>query len=135
MFDASKDNKVSNIASRFYAAGDDVWKVMNYEIEKKKLLGIVQKAAIKDKPLTMKAQTVDQQNVARAFGLDPNNVDLVALSRVPKDRLSAGFINRYGENPLDEFLSEEAATITKKQHSKLLKNPRGYRCPETVAFR
>ncbi len=113
MFDASKDNKVSNIASRFYAAGDDVWKVMNYEIEKKKLLGIVQKAAIKNKPLTMKAQTVDQQNVARAFGLDPNNVDLVALSRVPEDRLSKEFINRYGKNPLDEFLSEEAATITK----------------------
>ena len=112
LFKASRGQS-SNLAARLYAAGDDVWKVMNYEIEKKKLLGIVQKAVIKGKPLTMKSQTSDQQNIARTFGLDPDNVDLVALSKVDPSKLTENFIERYGKNPLKEFVSEEAATVTK----------------------
>ena len=112
IFKASRGQE-SNLAARLYSAGDDVWKVMNYEIEKKKLLGIVQKASVKGKPLTMKSQTADQQNIAKTFGLDPDNVDLVALSKVESSSLSKEFVERYGNNPLKEFVSEEAATITK----------------------
>ena len=102
-----------NFAARLYSAGDDVWKAMNFEIEKTKLLGIVQKASIKNKPFNMKSQTVDQQNIAKSFGLDPDNVDLVALSKVDPNSLTKEFVDRYGKNPLKEFISEEAAYITK----------------------
>ena len=112
VFQASSKQS-TNLAARLYSAGDDVWKAMNFEIEKKKLLGIVQKASIKNKPLTMKSQTADQQNIARSFGLDPDNVDLVALSRIDPGSLKKEFIDRYGKNPLLEFVSEEAAYITR----------------------
>lgn len=93
-------NAQNNFATQLYRAGDDVWKVANFEIEKRKLRGMVQKAVLKGNPMALKARTLEQANIARAAGLDPNNVDLVALSR-------------QGKNQIDEFLSEEAAYITR----------------------
>tara|TARA_R100000664_G_C2758982_1_gene148301 strand:+ start:2710 stop:6771 length:4062 start_codon:yes stop_codon:yes gene_type:complete len=99
LFKKSADAQ-NNFATQLYRAGDDVWKVANFEIEKRKLRGMVQKAALKGKPIALKANTLEQANIARSAGLDPNNVDLVALSR-------------QGKNQFDEFLAEEAAYITR----------------------
>ena len=46
--------------------------------------------------MALKANTLEQANIARAAGLDPNNVDLVALSR-------------QGKNQFDEFLADQLA--------------------------
>jgi len=99
LFKKSADAQ-NNFATQLYRAGDDVWKVANFEIEKRKLRGMVQKASMKGNPMSLKARTLEQSEIARAAGLDPNNVDLVALSRKGKDSI-------------DEFLSEEAAYITR----------------------
>jgi hypothetical protein len=93
-------NAQDNFMTQLYRAGDDVWKVANYEIEKKKLLGMVQKAVLKNKPFTLKSTTPDQAKIATQYGLDPNNVDLVELSKK-------------GKNVINEFISEEAAYITR----------------------
>ena len=132
IFKASK-NQERNLFARLYSAGDDVWKAMNFEIERKKLLGIAQKAALKDRPFTMKPQTVDQQNIAKYFGLDPDNVDIVALSRIDKSKIGKDFIDRYGEydpstgkkvaNPLKEYMSLEAETITKNNIPNYARTP------------
>ena len=89
-----------NFMTQLYRSGDDVWKVANYEIEKKKLLGMVQKAVLKNKPFTLKSTTPDQAKIATQYGLDPANVDLVELSKK-------------GKNVINEFVSEEAAYITR----------------------
>ena len=89
-----------NFMTKLYRAGDDVWKVANYEIEKKKLLGMVQKAVLKNKPFTLKSTTPDQAKIATQYGLDPKNVDLVELSKK-------------GNKVINEFISEEAAYITR----------------------
>jgi len=90
----------NNFMTQLYRAGDDVWKVANYEIEKKKLLGMVQKAVLKQRPFTMKANTPDQAMIAKQFGLNPDGVDLVELSKK-------------GKNVIDDFISEESAFITR----------------------
>jgi hypothetical protein len=89
-----------NFMTQLYRAGDDVWKVANYEIEKKKLLGMVQKAVLKNKPFTLKSTTPDQAKIATQYGLDPSNVDLIELSKK-------------GNKVINEFISEEAAYITR----------------------
>jgi len=89
-----------NFMTQLYRAGDDVWKVANYEIEKKKLLGMVQKAVLKNKPFTLKSTTPDQAKIATQYGLDPANVDLIELSKK-------------GNKVINEFISEEAAYITR----------------------
>tara|TARA_R100001129_G_scaffold186585_1_gene179026 strand:- start:9 stop:4139 length:4131 start_codon:yes stop_codon:yes gene_type:complete len=105
----------NKFASRLYRASDDFWRVANYMTERKKITGMIQSSQVKGQPFNMKATTIEQIRIARANGLDPNNVDVSQLYK--KFGTSSGKVDEFSKpqspTDFDKFVDAEAAMITR----------------------
>ena len=100
----SIEKEKNNFANKLYQAGDDVWRIVNFETELKRLKQMATKAQLKNSPFILKATTIEQREIARSLGLNPDAVDL-----------TAGVFNKNKANQKlrEEFLEEESALITR----------------------
>lgn len=94
----------NNFANKLYQAGDDIWRIVNYETELKRLKQMTTKAQVKNTPFNLKATTVEQREIALRLGLDPDSVNL-----------NSKIFDQSAENRAlrDEFLKEESALVTR----------------------
>jgi len=88
----------NNIMTKLYQSGDDLFRIINYESEYGKLLSMVQKSQVNNQPFMMKATTIEQRQIAKSKGLDPENFNVLELD---------------DKKLIKEFLDEEAAMITR----------------------
>jgi len=98
------DFERNNFANKLYQAGDDVWRVVNYETELKRLRQMTTKAQLQNSPFVLRGTTIEQREIAQRLGLNPDAVDLNA---------SIFNKNKANRNLREEFLKEESALITR----------------------
>ena len=98
------DSERNNFANKLYQAGDDVWRVVNYETELKSLRQMTTKAQLQNSPFVLRGTTIEQREIAQRLGLNPDAVDLNA---------SIFNKNKANRDLREEFLKEESALITR----------------------